>query len=42
MSKKKENERFYLDKFLALLGKVPNEIKPGESPDFIVILQQKR
>ena len=42
MSKKKENERFYLDKFLALLGKVPNEIKPGESPDFIVILQQKK
>ena len=42
MSKKKENERFYLDKFLTLLGKVPDEIKSGESPDFIVILQQKK
>lgn len=42
MSKKKENERFYLDKFLALLGKVPDEVKSGESPDFIVILQQKK
>ena len=42
MSKKKENERFYLDKFLALLGKVPDEIKSGESPDFIIILQQKK
>jgi len=42
MRKKKKKERFYLDKFLALLGKVPNKIESGESPDFIVILRQKR
>ena len=42
MSKQKQNERFYLDKFLALLGKAPNEIQSRESPDFIVILQQKK
>lgn len=42
MSEKKENERFYLDKFLALLGNVGNDIESGESPDFIVILQQKK
>lgn len=42
LSRQKQNERFYLDKFFALLGKMPNEIQSGESPDFIVILQQKR
>jgi len=42
MSKKKENERFYLDKFLTLLGKVPDKIISDESPDFIVMLKQKK
>lgn len=42
MSKKKENERFCLNEFFDLLGKVHDEIKSGESPDFIVILQQKK
>ena len=42
MSKKKRIERFYLNKFLALLGKVPDKITCGESPDFICILQQKK
>jgi len=42
MRKKKENERFYLDKFLALLGKVADEIHPGESPDFIVSIATKK
>lgn len=42
MRKKKENERFYLDKFLALLGKMADEISPGESPDFIVNIATKK
>lgn len=42
MRKKKENERFYLDKFLALLGKVADEIHPEESPDFIVSIATKK
>jgi len=41
-SEQKQNELFYLNKFLALLGKVPKEIQSGESPDFIVILEQKK
>jgi len=42
MEKKKENERFYLDKFLALLGKVADEIHPEEFPDFIVSIATKK
>ena len=42
MRKKKENERFYLDKFLALLGKMADEIHPEESPDFIVSIASKK
>jgi len=42
MRKKKKNERFYLDKFLTLLGKRADEICPEESPDFIVSIATKK
>jgi len=42
MAQKKEIERFYLDKFLALLGIVPDDICEGEAPDFIISLQGKK
>jgi len=42
LKKKKDNERFYLDKFLALLSKVADEIHHEESPDFIVSIATKK
>lgn len=41
LNKKKKIEYSYIGKFLALLGKVPNEIICGESPDFMCIFQRK-
>lgn len=42
ISKKKRVERFYLDKFLDSAGKVPDKVLCGESPDFVLVFQQKK
>lgn len=42
MSKKKEVERFYLEKFLTILGKTYDHIDERESPDFIIFFQEHR
>ncbi len=39
---KKEDEYLYLNKFLHLIGKITNKIECGESPDFIITLQNKK
>ena len=39
---KKEMERCFLNNFFAILDMAPDEISSGESPDFIVKLQQKK
>lgn len=39
---KKRVERCYLENFLKLLGKTPDQIECGESPDFVVTLRGKR
>lgn len=41
-SSKKCRERFYLNKFLALLGITPDDVKEGESPDFIVSFKDRK
>ena len=38
--KKKRIERFYLDEFLKLLGEKPDKIYEGETPDFVLELNQ--
>jgi hypothetical protein len=40
MSDKKKIERFYLDEFFKILGEIPEDVKAGEAPDFIVKLRQ--
>ena len=39
MGNKKKIERFYLDNFLKILGEIPEDVKNGEAPDFIVKLR---
>jgi hypothetical protein len=41
-NKKKEEERFYLNKFLALMDISPLHIEDGESPDFLVKLKESQ
>lgn len=42
ISNRKKAERSYLGEFLALLGKVPDKVVCGESPDFVVVFHQKK
>lgn len=40
--KKKQRERFLLDRFLEYQGIIPTRIVPGESPDFLIDIEERK